>query len=175
MYLGGKSEADGFRIERQSDIETIGTTKDGLALLDKIEDIFFDMAELHKETTGLTALPRRGKELVNKISLVLAIPEGLRTYQHILWAYALVKRDIDNKINITHANSAQNKDESLIARVLSHIDDDGVSVGVLCSKCRPIKQDTLTKCLEFMEDKKMIFSKEVKPIRGKSTKKFFKY
>lgn len=174
LYLGGKSEADGFRVERQSDIETISTTKDGLALLERIEEVFFDMAELHKETTGLTALPRRGKELVNKVSLVLAIPEGLRTYQHILWAYALVKRDIDNKINITHANSAINKDESLIARILSHIDDEGVSVGVLCSKCRPIKQDVLIKCLDFMQDKKMIFSKEIKPVRGKSTKKYFK-
>ena len=41
LYLGGKSEADGFRVERQSDIETIGTTKDGLALLEKIEEVFF--------------------------------------------------------------------------------------------------------------------------------------
>jgi len=175
MYHCGHSESPRGRVERIGAIETIKTTKGGAELLDEIEDFFMDLAEHHKENTGLTALPRRGLELVNKVSLTLAIPEGVRTEEHIKWAFALIKRDIENKINITNANSSTDKADSLISRVLSHIDvDEGVSIAVLKNKCRPEKPENIKKAVDYLLKNKKIKEVEVTPLRGKTTKKYFK-
>jgi len=175
MYHCGYSENLMGRVERIGNIETIKTTKRGVELLDEIEDFFMELAELHREKTGLTALPRRGRELVNKVSLTLAIPEGVRTEEHIQWAFALIKRDIENKINITNANSSTDRADRLVSRILSHVDaDDGVSLAVLKNKCRPEKADNIQKAVEYLVKNKKIKEIDVVPIRGKATKKYLK-
>lgn len=175
MYHNGHSESPMGRIERIGEIEKIKTTKKGIELLDEVEDFFMDLAEFHKEKTGLTALPRRGRELVNKISLILAIPEGVRNEEHITWAFALIRRDIENKINITNANNTHDKSDSLISRILSHIDDtEGITAGVLKNKCRPEKAENIQKVIELLIDNGKIKAIEIKPIRGKPSIKYFK-
>ena len=57
---------------------------------------FYQLAETHKASTGLEAVARRGYELTS-ISLICAMPSGLRTVDHVKYAYALAKRDVDQK------------------------------------------------------------------------------
>ncbi len=174
LYLCGHSETPTGRVERVGPIEIIPTTQKGVELLDEVEEYFMSLAEFHKEKTGLTALPRRGRELVSKVSLTLAIPEGVRTEEHIRWAFALVKRDIEGKINITNANSSIDKAERLMSRILSLVDaDEGVTLGILKNKCRPEKPENIERAVEILLKNKKIKEVELFYSRGRKTKKYF--
>jgi hypothetical protein len=87
----------------------------------------------------LEALFLGAYELVSKIGLILAVPEGLRTVEHVRWAFALVKRDIEEKVALVTANDREKDDPAtaLAARILSLCGgDDGETIGVLRNRMR---------------------------------------
>lgn len=111
-------------------------------MLDRVLDWLEDQAEMHKSATGLEALYLGAYELVSKVSLVLAVPEGRRTVEHVRWAFALVRRDIEEKARLAYANDrekAQPK-SALEARILDMVaGEDGETRGVIRNRLRKWK------------------------------------
>jgi len=135
---------------------------------------FHALAEQAKNETGLTAIPRRGYEQVAKVSMLLAIPEGLRTAEHVRWAYALVKRDIDEKMNLAHSNSATDKLDALASTIMSLVTDDhGETAGRLRNRCRKYRKQDVETCLDKLVKAGHLKAKEVPAGRGKTTVKYF--
>lgn len=125
------------RVENYGERIEIPTTADASAMLDDIVDLFDEMAYSQKDTTGLEALPLRGYEQVSKVSLILAIPEGIRTVEHVRWAYALVRRDILSKMRLVLANDSEKADpeKALIMTILQMVDGpDGETLGVIANR-----------------------------------------
>lgn len=137
LVLGGSFDNTGAttgRVENYGERIRIPTTPEARDMLDNIIDLFDKMAYEHKESTGLEALPLRGYEQVSKVSLILAIPEGVRTVEHVRWAYALVRRDIDTKMMLVLANDNEKTDpqKALVMSILQMVDgDDGETSGVI--------------------------------------------
>lgn len=133
LYAPGYSEAPD-RVERVGDFKECPTHPDALELLTHARDAFWEMAEDAKDS-GLAAVPRRGFELVSKVSMLLAIPEGLRTAEHVRWAYALVRRDIEGKMLLARGNSEPERQDQLAARILAACGEDGATQGVIRNRC----------------------------------------
>lgn len=175
MYAPGMSEIPGI-VARHGDLEYIDTTKEACEMLDAVSQAFWMEAERHTDGTGLTAIPRRGYELVAKVSLLLAIPEGVRTAEHVRWAYALIKRDIDNKITTTHSNSASTQNEQMISRIMSLVDpSDGITLGRVVNRCSKWKKEDVYDALAFMVERGLLRCEEASASRGggRITKKYF--
>jgi hypothetical protein len=150
LYSPGESEISG-RVESAGDKITIQTRTDAAALLDQISDEFWQQAETHKESTGLTAIPRRGYEHVAKLSCVLAIPTGIRTVEHVRWAYACVQRDLRDKLALCQANDVTAPADALRARILSLVTSEhGETVGKICNKCRKYDKIVVKSMLDSM-------------------------
>ena len=95
----------------------------------------------------------RAYEQVAKVSLILAVPGGIRTEEHILWAYALVRRDIREKMDLVTSNDRA-KDNPLMAmraRIMNICSgDDGETFGVIVNRMRKYKKADIEKCLDQM-------------------------
>jgi hypothetical protein len=105
---------------------------------------------------SLEPIVRRAIEMVLKVSLILAVPSGLRTTEHVLWAYAYVKRDIDQKVQLAKANIEEGHKlsaDSLTMKILTLIDDEtGQTEGVIFNRCRKYKKEDVMKCLSILEE-----------------------
>jgi hypothetical protein len=173
LYAPGHSEVP-ERVERIGEPVDIATRPDAESLLDEAEQAFYEMAEHAKNSTGLTAIPRRGYEQVAKVSMILAIPEGLRTAEHVRWAYALVKRDVEEKMKLAHSNSAVDKQDALASQIMSNVSEDhGETIGRLRNKCRKYRKEDVDKTVEKLEEAGYLRSEEQAAGRGKVTKKYF--
>lgn len=157
LASGGTVDATGFdRVEYYKDRHQVPTTPAAAEMLDKVVDILDDMAEDHRELTGLEALPLRGYEMVSKLSLILAAPEGIRTEEHVRWAYAVVRYDIDTKMRMVTANDRvkDNPAMALKSKVASLINDErGETLGVIVNNCRGFKREDVEKTLENMVER----------------------
>jgi hypothetical protein len=153
-------ERKGQRVENYGDRIEIPTTAEALAMLDNIVDLFDQMAYDHKESTGLEALPLRGYEQVSKVSLILAIPEGVRTVEHVRWAYGLVQRDIQSKMRLVLANDSDksNPERSLLMTILQMVDgQDGETAGVIMRRLeRKYKREDVAAALARLVQGKKI-------------------
>jgi hypothetical protein len=147
------------RVEFYGDRVKIPTEGKADLMLDKALDWFEDQAIAHKGQSGLEALYLRAYELMSKVSLVLAIPEGLRTAEHVRWAFALIRRDVEEKMRLVTANDRA-KDSPLLAleaRIANICaGDDGETLGVICNRIRGRKRDEIERALEKMEGKGML-------------------
>ncbi len=139
---GGISHDQGERVEWYGKKTAVQTNNEASAMLDKISDYFHDEAERQKSITGLEAIPRRGYELVAKISYILAMHSRLREPEHVRWAFAMVKRDIAEKLRLAQSNilsdSLNANDQGTVLRnkiidVCSG--EDGESLSVIKKKC----------------------------------------
>lgn len=160
---------------RRSRVPTDGKAS---AMLDAALEWFEDQAELHKSRSGLEALYLGAYELVSKVSLILACPEGRRTVEHVRWAFALVKRDIEEKALLVTANDRQ-KDApktALQARILGLLSgDEGETFSVLCQRLRKWKRQDVQKCLDEMVASGMVTCEETNTSgRGRTGKKYAK-
>lgn len=139
------------RVERVGDKYPLQTTGDAERLLDQIAERFWQIAEEHRDVTGLHPIPRRGYELVAKISATLAIPSGLRTAEHVTWAYALVLRDVSDKLRLAHSNAAEGTSDGLGSRILAFLGgSDGETMRAIkraCRKYAPADVETTVKRL----------------------------
>jgi hypothetical protein len=145
----------GSRIEYYGPKIVIPTASDAKRLLNQVGLVFDMMADQNKSSHGLEALFLRGREQVSKVSFILSIPEGLRTEHHIRWAYALVKRDIIEKMRLVVSNdrAKDSPGEALRAKIANLISgEDGETLGVIANKCRPVKKAEVEACLQKMVD-----------------------
>lgn len=90
------------------------------------------------------AMIRRAYEMVAKISFILAIPGKVRTPQHVRWAFAYVRAELDAKIALVFANdnTRHRPEESLAARLASFLDaEKGTSTAVLANRVKMAPDD----------------------------------
>ena len=176
--LGAANSYEDCRIECSGDLKRVETTQDACNLLDDIQNELHDKAAHAMETNGLEAIVRRSFELVLKISFVLAIGDKqTRTVEHVRWSYALVKRDVETKINLTGANMAQeekNMAEELLSKVKHKLDKNhGASIGTIANKLRSLKKEHIQKALDHLVSSDEARKEEKTPKRGKPSVIYF--
>ena len=159
MYSFGRFDQNthGHRVEFTGEKVTLPTTDDAKILLDEVYERFYQLAETHKASTGLEAVARRGYELTSKISLICAMPSGLRTVDHVKYAYALAKRDVDQKIKLAYSTDNKKSADGLAAKVLSILDNEhGETLGVICNRLRGTPKAQVEALLDDMVAKGML-------------------
>ena len=161
------------RIERHGDKYPVQTTKDAANALDAVIESFWQTAEDHRDATGLHPIPRRGYELVAKISGTLAIPGGLRTIEHVRWAYALVKRDVDAKMLLAHGNSAKDKGDALAATIMACVTSEhGETLRGISRTCRKYRKEDVKTCIDKLIENGALTSRESTG-RGRPTTRYY--
>jgi len=92
--------------------------------------------------------------MVSKVAFILVIPLLLRSKEHVRWAFALVRRDIEEKARLVIANDSQ-KDSPMMAMQarIANIcaSDEGETLGVILNKMRPSKRDQVEKAMAAMD------------------------
>ena len=163
LSTGGSFSLMEGRIENYGEKIAIPTTDDARMLLRRANKCFQHLAEDHAERTGLEALYLRAKELVGKISFIIATPSGLRTVEHVRWAYALVKNDVDTKANLVIGNDrAKDSPEKALFSKIDNLlkDKEGKTFGVMLNRLRGVKKDELEHALEKLVSKGAIIVEE---------------
>jgi len=173
LYSGGSFNVMGARVEYYGEKVKVLTDPAAVEMLGKALDWIEEQSEFHKEHTGLEAVVRRGYEIMAKISLILAAPEGIRTAEHVRWAFALMKRDIEEKTRLAFANDNEkvNPHKALEARILNRIDKEhGETVNMIARKLR-VKESEVLKVLKGMSG---VHNKECENKFGKNTTKWYR-
>ena len=167
LYTGGAYEpypsgvgGSGARIEYSGEREAVTTTPEADAMLDAVADWLLVYAEEMGEHTGeaSVAMIRRAYEMVAKVSFILAIPDGVRTADHVRWSFAYVRAEVDAKIALVFANDngKDRPDEAIAARIMNFIDPDkGATLGVLANRVR-MKAEALAPILAKMQKAGMV-------------------
>ena len=127
------------RIEYSGDREIVRTDDDASDMLRQVSKWLHAYAEEMGENTGeaSVAMIRRAYEIVAKISFILAIPTCRRTAEHVRWAFAYVRAELDAKIKLVFANdnSKDRPEEAIAARVVNYIDPEkGASTKILANR-----------------------------------------
>lgn len=150
-------ERTGARVQSLGDKSTLPTTDDATELLNEVYERFYNLAEFHKATTGMEAIARRGYELASKVSLICALPSGLRTASHVCYGYALAMQDVERKIKLAYSTDNQKSGDGLAAKVLSIIDKEhGETLGVICNRLRGTPKPQVETLLAEMVGKGML-------------------
>jgi hypothetical protein len=168
---------EGQRIEHYGEKLTIPTNDDAEIMLEQVMQLFHEVALEHKDKNGLETLALRAKEAVAKVSFILAVPEGIRTVEHVRWAYALVRRDVDEKTRLVIGNDRRKDSpaQALMARILNLVaGDNGETLGVLVNRIKSVKKEDIQKCLDLMIKEKMIVMQETVHPRKKIVSKRYK-
>lgn len=152
---GGEFDGTGCgRVEYYGERYPVPTDSEASAMLDVINAWFDDQAIAHRSISGLEALYLRGYQMVSKVAFILAIPERLRTAEHVRWAFALVRRDVEEKARLVTANDSQkdNPMKAMQARIANVCaSEEGETIGVILNKLRPSKRDQIEKAMAAME------------------------
>ena len=148
------------RIEFLGEQSTIESTDDAMRMMDRVYNAFWAMADEAQSQSGLEAIPRRGYELVAKISFILGIPEGIRQAEHVRWAFALVKNDIERKMRLAHANinEKESPSDSIAIKIQGFLStiETPQKEGTIVNRCRPHEKDDIKKVLaKLVELKKL--------------------
>lgn len=151
----GSYDSIDSRIEWTADHDSITTEPQALALLDDVQDYLESLADYHVDQTGLEAVVRRAFEQVLKVSMILAIGDGaVRRVGHVSWAFALVKRDIENKIKLATGNMAQTerkKTEEVISKVHHALDHNhAVTAAAIANRHRSIDKQQIQDALNYL-------------------------
>jgi len=178
LYAHGHYDAlerTGARVQHIGDKSTLPTTQDAIELLNEVYERFYNLAEQHKATTGLEAIARRGYELASKVSLICAMPSGLRTVDHVKYGYALALADVERKIKLSYSEDNKKSGDGLAAKVLSVIDKEkGETLGVICNRLRGVPKAQVETLLNEMVGKGMLRKEEyAKKNDGRPVVRFF--
>lgn len=177
LYSYGHFDAMGAhsaRVQCLGDKSTLPTDNDAITLLNEVYERFYNLAEQHKATTGLEAIARRGYEIASKISLICAIPSGLRTVEHVRYGYALAMRDVEHKIKLAYSTDNTKTSDGLAAKVLTIVDkENGETLGVICNRLRGTPKPQVEAILTEMVAKKMIRAEEL--IKQSTKQTYFRY
>ena len=179
LYAFGEYDALGAneRIEYYGEKSKVKTTKSAQVMLDKVYESFWQMAEQHKSISGLEAIPRRGYEIVGKVSTILAAAEGLRTDEHVRWSYALAMRDCEYKMKLAYANmkdEQEEKTDAVRARIMNCVTPDhGETEAVLINRCRPHPKELVQMCIKNLLEKGFLIEKTTTAKNGRRTARLF--
>lgn len=164
------------RIEYRGPKIVIPSTAEARRMMGLIRQKMDDLAEEHTVKSGLQALPLRAEEMVSKISLVLAAPEGIRTEEHVRWAYALVMDDINSKVmSVISNDDTRTNIERAMGHIANIIDKkDGTTKGVIMNNCRKYKKEDVEQALKKLVDAKYLTEVEtVNKYNKVKTQKYF--
>ena len=163
LYAGGYYDPQNTRVEKKGDFQEIKTEQDAIDRLDEVLEYFLNEAEKAKEIS-LEPIPRRGYELVLKVSLILAFGEGVRTLEHVEWANAFVVNDMREKMNLVASNMAEEENrggEALARKLVNYLTKkDGETTAVICNRLRLKRSSDVKKTLETLRDNGIITSKK---------------
>lgn len=179
LYDGGVYDSECYRVEYYGDRIEIRTDAEAREMLDDVAEWAHNKAEQAKQTNGLEAIPRRAREMVSKISLILAAPGGVRTAEHVRWAYAFIERDIREKIALAHANSVAdsggNVADAIRLRVMTLIDGEhGETKGVIINRCRKWPRNEVEKTLATMDAAGIIVTRsDANPTNKRAVERIF--
>lgn len=179
LRCGGNFDVtDSSRIEFNGATQMIHTSDDAIDLLDSIEESLHEKANEAMDANGLEAVVRRSFELVLKVSMILAIGDGMvRTVEHVEWAYALVSKDLENKINLTRANMAEeekNLADEVLTKVQHKLDKrEFQTIGSIHNKMRKISRENIQKAIDHLIQTGIAVSEEHKPKRGPTTYRYY--
>ena len=150
LASGGYTRDPDARIEHYGDKVVIPTDKRADDMLIRAARWLRERARGEKGISGLESLWLGAYELVEKVSLVLAVAEGVRTTEHVRWAFALVKHDVERKIRSIVSNDRE-KDSPLMALQARIINicggEDGETLGVIVNRCRGKRREDIEKAL----------------------------
>ena len=150
LASGGYTRDPDARIEHYGDKTVIPTDKRADDMLIRAARWLRERARGEKGSSGLESLWLGAYELVEKVSLVLAVAEGVRTPEHVRWAFALVKHDVERKIRSIVSNDRE-KDSPLMALQARIINicggEDGETLGVIVNRCRGKRREDIEKAL----------------------------
>lgn len=162
---GSYSSLGDDRICIKGERTKIPSTDKAVMLLDKIRRSFDDEAINQVSETGLEALYIGAPELVAKVSFILGAPGGLRTSEHVLWAYALIKKDISDKALMVLTND-DNREQALFSKIKHLIGDEGATVGVLYNRIKGFKKGDIDHCIKILLDANIIKSDNDTPSKS---------
>jgi len=165
----------GGRVEFDGEKTVVPTEPEAIDLLEQVYERFHQLADEHKGGTGLEAIPRRGYELASKVSLILALPGGIRTAEHVRWGFALAMKDVDKKVKLAYSSEKPEESDGLAAKVLSLVDNDhGETLGVLSNRMRGTPKKQLEELLLKMAEKGMLRAEEsIHPYSKKKVVRYF--
>ena len=177
--LAATGTSDDKRLENLAPRKKIPTADSAKKLLQEVKRTFHKQAK-NAKSVGLESIYTRAFELTLKVSFVLSVAEGLRTIEHVKWAYALVDRDIKEKMNLAAANIAEEieeNDEALCRRILDQLDKkEGaqLTTGVIVNRCRnkKFKEPEIKKALEHLQKQGLIQGDCIKSKRGETMRWF---
>lgn len=167
-----------WRIQNMADRIAVPSDAIAIKMLKDTHKWLWAAAYDQKGRSGLESLYLGAYELVAKVSLILAVGEGLRTAEHVRWAFSLVKGDIEQKIALVVSNDRA-KDApatALKARIAGLVSgDDGETLGVLINRCRGYKRDDIERALAELVDAGYIRKEEtLHPKTKKGVARFWK-
>lgn len=149
-------------VEHRGDKIEVRTDKEAEDMLEQVSDWIEDYAEKHKGATGLESIVKRGYELCAKLSLILAIPSGLRTAEHVRWAYTAMRKDIDTKILLARSNMLAESERTdnlvdvLRTRIISACGyENGEPISVICQRAtnkKYTKQDVQNMVVSMVDE-----------------------
>lgn len=152
LATGDEYDSTARRIEFFGERVQIPFTKEAGERSREIQMYFLEKAGEMAEQNGLVALARRAHLAVEKVSLILAMAEGLRTVEHVNWAFEFIKRDLFTKVNMVVATDDGGKTFSALKARLENLLDkeEGKSFGVIKHKLMKYKEEDIRKALEKM-------------------------
>lgn len=166
------------RIENYGERKQISTTDEASDALDAIAEWFDDEAVRMKET-GLESLYLGAEIQVLKVSLVLALEEGVRTLEHVRWAFALVCRDLSQKSNMVIGNDSDraSRNDAVAGRIKSLLDDkESETEGVIVNRVartNGVSREDVVKALGEMAERGELVRMETKhPVNGMVTVRY---
>jgi hypothetical protein len=151
---GGDYSVSDSRVEFVGECDVVTTDAKAREMVDAIAEWQWQKAEDSKDAAvGLEATWRRTLELVNKVSLALAMGGGVRLPEHVAWAFEFVRRINEQKINLalSLANTGERATSAnLLNKILAIVRDEPVTEGVIVNRCRPFKREDVLKGLQML-------------------------
>ena len=156
LHNGGEMDTGHIgRVEWRGDIARLPTAPEAEDMLDAALDWFEDQAIIQKGVSGLESLFLGAYELVGKVSLILAVPEGLRSAEHVRWAFALIKRDLEAKMRLVTANDREVDAPALALRMRVEqmiSGDEGETLNTIATRLKKVRKEDIENCLRRMVD-----------------------
>src|SRR5690606_11845991 len=100
LTVGDEYDMQAKRIEFNGERIRVPYTEEADKRIDEIQTYFLEKAAEMGERNGLIPLARRAPLMVEKISFILAMADGVRTLEHVNWAFEFVNRDLNTKVNM---------------------------------------------------------------------------
>lgn len=167
-----------YRVQESEIKKVVKTNDDAKALLERVYNYFHDWCIREYYESQLHPIVRRAYELVLKVSMILAVGDGyVRTKDHVIWAFQLIKKDIQTKLYLTKGNVAEDEDniqECIVHKVLQSLDADVPnSLKSIYKKYPKYKIDDFESVLNHLIDSGVVRCDEIKTSIGKPIKVYY--